>query len=968
MSEAAGDELWIIDGHAQFFRAYHAIRGGMTSPITNEPTHMVFGFTATLLKLLRERKPRRLVLVIDAAGDRGTFRSEIYPEYKAHREPPPEDFRPQVDRCVELCRLLGIPVVAVPRVEADDAIATIVHRVRRAHAEQPIRILSRDKDLGQLLDDHAVLVDGQTGQMIDAEALFESKGVKPSQVVDMLTLMGDPVDNVPGAKGIGPKTAATLITKYGSLEALLEHLPDLTPAKRGAIEAVKDAFPMTRRLVSLKDDCEVEAGVEDRAFDPAKADAPALMELMHVLGFHRLRSEMAQVLGVTSTEARPPVATAAGVGAPVMAPAKSASKGRKGDAGPSLFDAPGEASEVPAIEGVTRDGVYDMLGTSSAIEAFVRAARSACEQGAVLAFDTETDGLQPTRCGLVGLSLSFEPQRGAYIPVRSPQPERHLDWGAVLPLVRPLLEDPAIRKTAHNAKFDLLVLERHGVRLQGLVDDTLVSSHLVDAARVGHGLDALAEALLGHRNIPIESLIGSGRTQRRFDQADLDLATEYAAEDADIALRLHAHFAPQVERQGLRSLLDTVELPLVQVIARMERWGIRVDAAELDRQREGLERRLADIRAQVMAASPREFNLDSPKQLAEILFNAPADAPSGLGLKVVKRTKTGASTDMEVLEKLAADTMVDTPVPSLVLQHRQLSKLVGTYLVGLKEAIDPADGRVHASFHQLGAATGRLSSSDPNLQNIPIRTGEGREIRKAFKSANGFVFASADYSQIELRLLAHLSGDPGLSEAFRRGEDIHRAVAAQTFGVPIEQVTEEQRSAAKMVNFGIVYGITPWGLARRLGPGASVEHATRIIADYKARFHRIQAFLEACVEKAKADGFVSTILGRRRPIPQVHSRNPAERALGERMAINTVVQGSAADLIKVAMVRLDAELPRHHPKARLLLQVHDELLVEAPEAEADAVLALMQRVMEGAMQLDVPLRADGGIGHDWFET
>ena len=963
MSGPAGDELWIIDGHAQFFRAYHAIRGGMTSPITNEPTHMVFGFTATLLKLLRERAPRHLVLVIDAAGDQGTFRSEIYPEYKAHREPPPQDFGPQVTRCVEICRLLGIPVVAVPRVEADDAIATIVRRARKADPARPIRILSRDKDLGQLLDAHAVLVDGQTGQMIDAEALFESKGVKPSQVVDMLTLMGDPVDNVPGAKGIGPKTAAALITQHGSLDELLRHLDTLTPAKRQAIEAVKDAFPMTRRLVSLKEDCAVEAGVEDRTLDLSAADAPALMELTHVLGFHRLRGEMAQVLGV-SAQAAPAPATASRS----VEPAKPAGRPRKVDAGPSLFDAPVDEPAAPALEGVTRDGAYEMLGTGAAIEAFLRRAREACARGAVLAFDTETDALSATRCNLVGVSFSFEAAQGVYIPVRSPQPERHLDWSAVRPLVQPLLEDARVAKTAHNAKYDLIVLERHGVRVQGLVDDTLVSSHLVDAARVGHGLDALAEALLGHRNIPIESLIGSGRNQRRFDQADLDLATDYAAEDADIALRLHAHFAPIVERQGLRTLLDEVELPLVRVISAMEQAGIRVDAAELDRQREGLERRLVDIRAQVMAACPREFNLDSPKQLAEILFNAPGDAAAGLGLKVVKRTKTGASTDMEVLEKLAADPTVDSPVPSLVLQHRQLSKLVGTYLVGLKEAIDPADGRVHASFHQLGAATGRLSSSDPNLQNIPIRTGEGREIRKAFKPAPGCVFASADYSQIELRLLAHLSGDPGLSEAFRRGEDIHRAVAAQTFGVPIGQVSDEQRSAAKMVNFGIVYGITPWGLARRLGPGASVEHATRIIRDYKARFHRIESFLQACVEKAKADGFVATILGRRRPIPQVHSRNPAERALGERMAINTVVQGSAADLIKVAMVRLADELPRLHPKARLLLQVHDELLVEAPEAEGDAVLALMQRVMEGAMELEVPLKADGGLGHDWFEA
>jgi len=960
VSDPAGDELWIIDGHAQFFRAYHAIRGGMTSPITNEPTHMVFGFTGTLLKLLRERKPRCLVLVIDAAGDQGTFRSEIYPAYKAHREPPPGDFRPQAERCVEICRLLGIPVVAVPRVEADDSIATIVRRARRAHPSRPIRILSRDKDLGQLLDAHAVLVDGQTGQMMDAEALFESKGVKPGQVVDMLTLMGDPVDNVPGAKGIGPKTAASLITQHGSLEALLAKLDTLTPAKRQAIEAVQDAFPMTRQLVSLKEDCAVEAGIEDRPLDLSKADAPAVMELMHRLGFHRLRGEMAEVLGVT--------AAAEPVKAAETAPRSAVPRTRKSEAGPSLFDAPADEPQAPALDGITRDGTYAMLGTAEAVDAFVRDARAACAKGAVLAFDTETDALAPTRCGLVGVSLAFETQRGVYIPVRSPQTARHLDWETLQPLLRPLLEDPQVPKTAHNAKFDLIVLQRHGVSVLGLVDDTLVSSHLVDASRVGHGLDALAEALLGHRNIPIESLIGSGRAQRRFDQADLDLATEYAAEDADIALRLHRHFAPQIATQGLRSLLDTVELPLVHVIARMERWGIRVDAAELDRQREGLERRLVEIRTQVIAASPREFNLDSPKQLAEVLFNAPGDAMPGLGLKVVKRTKTGASTDMEVLEKLAADPAVHSAVPSLVLQHRQLSKLVGTYLVGLKEAIDPADGRVHASFHQLGAATGRLSSSDPNLQNIPIRTGEGREIRKAFKPEAGFVFVSADYSQIELRLLAHLSGDPGLSKAFRRGEDIHRAVAAQTFGVPIDQVTDAQRSAAKMVNFGIVYGITPWGLARRLGPDASVEHATRIIHDYKARFQKIQSFLEACVDKAKTDGFVATMLGRRRPIPQVHSRNPAERALGERMAINTVVQGSAADLIKVAMVRLAQVLPMEHPKARLLLQVHDELLVEAPEREAEAVLACMQRVMESAMRLDVPLKADGGIGHDWFEA
>jgi DNA polymerase-1 len=955
------EPLWIIDGHAQFFRAYHALRPGMRSPITNEPTHMVFGFTGLLLKLLRERRPAHLVLVIDAAGDRGTFRSEIYPAYKAHREPAPQDFGPQVERCVQLCRLLGIPVVAVPRVEADDAIATLVRRVRRRHPQWPVRILSRDKDLGQVLDDHTLLVDGQTGTEMDAATLWEAKGIRPAQVVDMLTLMGDPVDNVPGAKGIGPKTAAALITRYGSLAGVLEHLHELTPAKRAAVEAAREGFAVGRRLVQLKEDCEVEAGVEDRQLDLSRADTAAVLELLHQLGFHRHRDELAELMGV---KAGAKSQTEGPIGAASVAVAR-ASPSRKSADGPSLFDASPQEPVAPATE---TDGSYRMLGTRPEIEAFVMQARAAAKLGATLAVDTETDALSATRAGLVGISLAFREREAVYVPLRSPQPERHLDWSAVRPLLQPLLEDPAVPKTAHNAKYDLIVLARHGVSVQGLVDDTLLSSQLADAGRVGHGLDALSEALLGHRNIPIESLIGSGASQRRFDQADLDAATAYAAEDADMALRLHAHLRPQLQRQGLAALLQDLELPLVGVIARMERWGIRVDARELDRQREGLERRLEAIREKVIAASPRAFNLDSPKQLAEVLFNPQDGAVPGLGLKVVKRTKTGASTDMEVLEKLAADPAVTTPVPSLLLEHRQLSKLVGTYLVGLKEAIDSADGRVHASFHQLGAATGRLSSSDPNLQNIPIRTGEGREIRKAFRPEHGFVFASADYSQIELRLLAHLSGDPALGEAFRRGEDIHRAVAAETFGVKPEAVTDEQRSAAKMVNFGIVYGITPWGLARRLGPEADVARAARIIEDYKRRFGRIESFLQACVARARADGFVATILGRRRPILQVHSRNPNERALGERMAINTVVQGSAADLIKVAMVRLDRAIAERFPKARLLLQVHDELLVEAPEPEGQAVLELMRRTMESAMELSVPLKADGGLGHDWYEA
>jgi DNA polymerase-1 len=551
--------------------------------------------------------------------------------------------------------------------------------------------------------------------------------------------------------------------------------------------------------------------------------------------------------------------------------------------------------------------------------------------------------------------------------MRSPEPASHLAPDAVLARVRPLLEDPAVRKTAHNAKFDLVALRAAGVRVRGLAGDSMVASYVVDATRSTHRMDALAEAVLGHRCIPITDLIGSGRHQRRFDEAPLALAAPYAAEDADVALRLAGALEAQVDGMGLGGLYRGTEVPLVEVLAELEFNGIRVDPDELERQRRALEVRIEALKARIEASAPRPFNIDSPKQLAEILFNGPSDDPPGLGLKVVKRTKTGASTDVEVLEKLAQDPAVATELPAQILEYRQLSKLVGTYLVSLREAIDPRTGRIHASFHQAVTATGRLSSSDPNLQNIPIRTEVGREIRRAFVAEPGNELISADYSQIELRVLAHLSEDPALIAAFKGGADIHRAVAAEVYGVAPAEVTDEQRSAAKMVNFGIIYGITPWGLAKRLGPGTSNERARQIIDDYKRRFSRIDAFLQRCVQEARDQGFVATVLGRRRAVPQVHSRNPAERALGERIAINTVVQGSAADLIKLAMLRLHRDLPARFPEARMLLQIHDELVFESPAAQVGALGAFVAESMESAMELRVPLEVSWSRGANWAE-
>jgi DNA polymerase-1 len=979
--------LYLVDGHAQFFRAYHAIRPGMKSPVTNEPTNMTFGFLGMILKVLRHDRPEFLAVVIDASGDQGTFRSQIYPEYKAHRKPPPEDMDPQVDRCVALLGQMGIPVLAMEGVEADDTIATVVRRMRAAHPDLDIRIVSRDKDLGQLVDAKTRLFDPQSDVTLGVEELFESKGVRPEQVVDMLALMGDPVDNVPGVKGIGIKTAAKLITEFGSLDGLLANLDKVKGKTGEAIAAQQGILPLSRKLVALKDDVDVPFDLADAAVDPAKADAAVLLDVVHQLGFNRHQSDLKAWLGKHAPAGGPkPAADGASgaggglFGAPDAGPAAKPARTKAAEPEEfGLFNQPPEDAGPAAV----RDGLasqafargdYRLLRTAAELQAFVDAARAACAgaplraAGPRLAFDTETTSLAPVSAKLCGVSLAYEPGKAVYVPIRSPEPETHLDESAALAILRPLLEDPAVPKTAHNAKFDLVALRAAGVRVRGLAGDSMVASYVVDATRGTHRMDALAEAVLNHRCIPITDLIGSGTHQRTFDQAPLALAGPYAAEDADVALRLAAALEAQVDAMGLGELYRTTEVPLVEVLAELEFNGIRVDPDELERQRRALEVRIGDLRAEIERAAPRPFNLDSPKQLAEVLFNAPDAANPGLGLKIVKKTKTGASTDVEVLEKLAQDPAVETPIPGQILEYRQLTKLVGTYLVALREAIDPTTGRIHASFHQTVTATGRLSSSDPNLQNIPIRTDVGRAIRRAFVADPGNVLLAADYSQIELRVLAHLSQDPNLIAAFEAGTDIHRAVAAEVCGVPVDQVTDEQRSAAKMVNFGIVYGITPYGLARRLGGGTSTSRAKQIIDEYKLRFARIDAFLQACVERARADGYVATILGRRRPVPQIHSRNPAERALGERIAINTVVQGSAADLIKLAMLHVHAGMPAAVPGARMLLQIHDELVFEVPAPQAAALDAFVRGAMEHAMALRVPLVVGSAWGPTWADA
>ncbi len=941
------DSLWLIDGYAQFFRAYHAIRTDMRSPVTSEPTNMTFGFVDMLLKLYREYRPGRLAVVLDVSGDRGTFRSELYPEYKANREPPPSDLRPQVDRCLELLGLLGVPVLGVEGFEADDVIATVVDRCVDGAFDGDIKIVSKDKDLQQLLGDSVRMVDVHKGTSIGPEELLAEKGVRPEQVVDMLALMGDTVDNVPGVAGIGPKTAAQLIGDYGDLDAIYARIDEEEemPVSRRSIKGKRrenliDArarLPLSRELVTLRRDCPVSLDLDAAIVDLPARDASGIDEVLRVLGFGRLRDGFRDLLSAYGTN--PP---------------------EEADDDEALGTLFGDRTEVsrPVL------GDYEIVRSLKDLESLVDRAVAAGR----VAIDTETDSLGPRTAPLAGVSLSFDAGRASYVPLRSPEPGRHLDLESARPALQRLLGAEDVAKVGHNLKFDLVVLRAHGFEVRGVVGDSMVASYVDDATRASHRLDALAETLLDRRCISISEIIGKGRDQRPFSSAPLESAGPYAAEDADVALQLAGELEGRVDAEGLGELYRGTEVPLVEVLADLEFEGIAVDAEELDRQRGVLAGRIETLRDEIVERAPHAFNPDSPKQLAAALFNDPQADPPGLGLTPVKKGKTGPSTDAEVMEKMDQDPDVTTPIPGLILEYRQLTKLVSTYLVALKEAIAPETGRIHASFNQTVTATGRLSSSDPNLQNIPIRSEVGRDIRRAFVAPEGRLLLAADYSQVELRMLAHLAEDPGLIQAFEEGIDIHAAVAAQVLGVPLEDVDDEMRSTAKMINFGIVYGITGYGLSRRLGGEVGVGEADQIIKDYKARFPKIDEFLEACVDQAQRQGWVATILGRRRRIPQISSRNPNERALGARMAINTVVQGSAADLIKRAMIDVHAALPSEAPSARILLQIHDELVLEVDEGDVESVAEVVRTRMEAAMDLRVPLVAEPSSGRCWADT
>ncbi len=951
--------LYLIDGHGQIFRSFYAIRGGMSSPVTGEPTNALFAFAGMLLKLFHQFHPHYVAMAIDTPGP--TFREELYPQYKSQREAPPEELIQQIPRIFEMTRLFGIPLLGKSGAEADDVIATVTQRVLDdpALAGVQLRLVSKDKDLEQLLGPRVSMFDIHTDTLIDTDWLRANKGIRPEQVVDVLALSGDTVDNIPGVAGIGPKTAAKLVHDFGSIDGVLSHLDQLRGKQKENLEKARGFLPLSRRLVTLKRDVDIPFRLEDARV--GRIDGTRLRQLFRELGFRKHAPDLERLLEWQASHPPEPGSGPVANSTPAAPLASGSFAESLFDGGPAPAPAPRvhEFAVAPAALATAAGCRYTAVTTADQLDELVRTLRVQ----KMVAIDTETIGLG-RRAALCGLSFSWEPRAGVYVPVRSPNPSEHLSEQAVLAALGPLLEDPALPKCGHNLKYDLHVLRNAGVRVRGVAFDSLIASHLVGTLE--HSLDDLAQSHLQHEMIPISRLIGQGgrgQPQKTMDQVPLAEVVVYAAEDADIALRLYELFSPQLSAMGLQRLAAEVEMPLVEVLTEMEHQGVRIDAAVLTQQKQDLAERAGRLRQQIEDLVGYPFNLDSPRQLAEVLFKK-------LGLPVVKRTKTGPSTDNEVLEALCNRedlTPQQTAVPRLIVDYRQLTKLLSTYLDNLRDSIDPATGRVHATFHQTGAATGRLSSSDPNLQNIPIRSEVGRQIRKAFVAEPGNSLISADYSQVELRLLAHLSGDPLLIDAFEKDMDIHAAVAAQVFGVDPEHVTPEQRSQAKMINFGIVYGITAHGLSRRVEQ-LSLQGAKDLIADYRRRFAGIDAFLSKCVQQAMDLGYVTTMLGRRRPVPQVKSPNANTRNLGQRLAINSVVQGSAADLIKLAMVNLYRRIEREGLAMKLLLQVHDELVLEAPAGAASRMAVIVREEMQSAMRLRVPLKVDVGVGPNWMET
>ena len=903
--------LYVIDGHSQIYRAYYAPFRDLTSP-TGEPTRATYVFCAMLLKFLANRMAEGDCLAMAIDGPiKELKRKDIYSDYKVTRKPAPDDFHPQAQRIIEIVKAIGIPVLSAVGYEADDIMATAAQRF----AGEGIRVvlISRDKDLDQLVGPNVVLYDPMKDETFDAEAILEKKGYSPDKAIEIQTLMGDATDNIPGVPGVGPKTAVKLIGKYGTADEVLAHADEQTPKLAANLQAAVETIDISRRLVTLDRDVPIDLDLDAMAF--SGIDAAAVRPIFRELGFDRMLAQL-------------------------------------GDAGAGGDDAPAPPPGSDNGATTAADFDYRRVDTPEALDALLTGLKGVKR----LAVDTETTSVNPMTAVLVGISLAWEPGKAFYLPVRGPLGSTTLEADIVREKLGPVLGDPAIEKIGHNFKYDLIVLSNAGYKIEGKFFDTMVAAHVLDSTRMTYKMDALAAEFINHRCIPITDVIGRGKAQVTIDAVPTDMVAVYAAEDADVTLRLADVLVEMLGGEsGLADLFDDLEMPLLPVLAEMEKSGISLDPQALKRMEIDLSKQVDKLRDEIIESAGRQFNPDSPKQLAVVLFEE-------LQLPVIKKVKTGPSTDSGVLEQLACEH----ELPGIVLEYRKLTKLLGTYVKSLASSINPRTGRIHTSFHQAGTATGRLSSSDPNLQNIPIRTPQGRKIRSAFIAPPGTVLLSADYSQIELRMLAHLCADRTLCEAFTADKDIHRIVAAEVFGVPADEVTSEQRARAKTVNFGIIYGQTAHGLSRTLR--ISRTEAGEYIRSYRSRFPEIDKFLKSCIAHAQEHGYVETIFARRRKIPEIDSRNPQRRAFAERLALNSVVQGSAADLIKRAMINIAARLTAETRPSRMLLQIHDELVFETPEAAAESDREMIVAEMCGAVELTVPLKVDIAAGSNWMEA
>jgi DNA polymerase I len=882
--------FYIIDGNSYIYRAFYAIRNLSNS--AGLPTNAVFGFANMLLKVIKEKKPDLLAIVFDPKGP--TRRHLEYKEYKAHRPPMPKDLVPQIPYIHNLVAAFRIPVFVQEGQEADDLIATLAQKAELDGMS--VTIVTGDKDILQLVGPHINVYDTLKDKIYGPADVEERFGVPPDRVIEIMGLMGDAADNIPGVPGIGEKTAEALIKQYGTIENVLAHAKEITkPKLRQSLLEFAHLARLSRELAVLRADVPLDVNYDDLKMKPP--DNAALMKMLKELEFPSLLKYVTQ-------------------------------------------EPKQEADYLAVLEETELRNLVAVL--SSAQE---------------FCFDTETTSIDPMQAELVGISFSVKPHHAYYVPLG------HLYLGApkqipldqALSALKPVMENPEIGKVGQNIKYDLLVLGHYGISVRGISFDAMIASYLLNPGKTSHGLESIALEYLNYKTMTYAEVTGFGKKQISFSAVDIKTATRYSGEDADITLRLKQTLAPLLKEQNIEKLFRDLEMPLMEVLADMERIGVKIDADFLKNMSAKLGTEIAQIEQTIYSIAGTEFNINSPKQLAEILFVK-------LALTPIKKTKTGFSTNVDVLEELAHLH----PLPAEILKYRTLAKLKSTYIDALPLMINPKTGRLHTSLNQTVTATGRLSSSDPNLQNIPIRTDVGREIRRAFIAEQGSSLLSADYSQIELRVLAHMSQDQSLIRTFQEDEDVHTRTASEIFGLPHDEITSEMRRKAKAVNFGIIYGISAFGLAQDIG--VSNSEAKRYIDNYFARYPGVREFLDRTIEEAKTKGSVFTLLGRRRFIPELASSIAAVRSFGERMAVNTPIQGTAADLIKLAMINIQQRLKREERRSKMILQVHDELVFEVPDPEIDTMKKLAREEMEGVLKLVVPIKVDIGVGKNWDEA